>query len=311
MNESKIIIRQGWPDDIIAIARFLNKNWDFDTIDADLLNEKLNDDPYADPELCFTALLNGQPVGFLYCVRRTIGGQENGYVKLMAVAAAYRRRKIGTLLYETAEKMLIAKGATHIRWYDVPLNYFMPGLDPRYTEAICFATKQGFKQSGEAINMLVDLTARDWTTSSEEEVLKKKGVEVQRAGSEDIPALKELIQKEWELWDFELDMAMKDDPPSVHIALINGSVKAFSMHNGNNKGTGWFGPMGTHPDARGLGVGSVLLKRCLADMRHQGHQHAVIPWVGPVAFYSHYADARINRVFWRMEKVVLANRHQS
>jgi GNAT superfamily N-acetyltransferase len=33
---------------------------------------------------------------------------------------------------------------------------------------------------------------------------------------------------------------------------------------------GWFGPMGTHPDLRGLGIGSILLKRCLKDMKRNG-----------------------------------------
>jgi len=62
---------------------------------------------------------------------------------------------------------------------------------------------------------------------------------------------------------------MTDNPPSVHIALNNGNLRAFSVHNGNNKEAGWFGPMGTHPDIRGIGVGKVLLKRRLLDMLNQ------------------------------------------
>ncbi len=296
------IIQQGWPADFDAMARFLTSNWDYDTISPELLEEKLLLDPLADPELCFTSMANGQITGFLFCVRRSIRGQEFGYVKLMAVDKAYRRQKIGTRMYHMAEKLLQEKGATHIRWYDVPLNYFMPGLDPRYTEAFCFAQKHGFKQFGEAINMLADLSAKDWSTREEEEALKAKGVDVRRATTEDIPAIKKLLEAEWQLWNNELDMAMKDNPPSVHIAFIKGKLRAFSIHNGNNKGTGWFGPMGTHPDMRGLGIGSILLKRCLADQQAQGLTYSVIPWVAPIAFYSHYAGAKINRVFWRMEK---------
>lgn len=302
MDTQEVSIRQGWPENLTKTAEFLDANWQFDTIDSELLREKLLDDPYADPDLCFSAMYRGDLVGFLYAVRRSIRGQEYGYVKLMAVDAACRRQKIGTLLYEKAEKGLAEKGAQCIRWYDVPLNYFMPGMDPRYTEAFCFARKHGFSQFGESVNMLVDLNAMSWCTQKEEKELLSKGVEVRRATREDMPAILELLSHEWALWNNEVTMAMKDDPPSVHIAFLHQKLRAFSVHNGNNKGTGWFGPMGTHPDMRGMGMGNILLKRCLEDMRLQGHKQAIIPWVAPIAFYSHYVNASIHRVFWRMEK---------
>ncbi len=304
MNHEPITLLRGWPADIAKMAAFLDRNLDFDKVDAALLKEKLFDDPMADPDLCLTAFAGEEVVGFLYGVRRSIRGQEFGYIKLMAVEKSQRRRKIGSMLYEEAEKLLLKNGATHIRWYDVPLNYLMPGIDPRYTPAYCFALKHGFKQFGESINMICDLEDKDFVTQSEEKVLADKGVEVRRAEVADRPAISELLDTEWALWNNEVNMAMKDDPPSVHIALKNGKVLAFSVHNGNNKGTGWFGPMGTHSDLRGLGIGTILLKRCLKDMQAQGHKKAIIPWVAPVAFYSHYVDARVERVFWRMEKVV-------
>ena len=309
MDTQQITLVQGWPASLEEMAAFLDRNMDYDSMNAALLEEKLYLDPHADPELCFTAMHGSQIAGFIYCVRRSIRGQEQGYVKLMAVEKTLRRKKIGTLLYEKGEQLLIEKGATHIRWYDVPLNYFMPGIDPRYTEAWCFALKHGFKQTGEAINMRTDLNAMSWDTREEEARLMEKGIEVRRAESSDLDALKMLLSEEWQLWNNEVEMAMKDTPPSVHIALKEGRVLAFSVHNGNNKGTGWFGPMGTHPDLRGHGVGNILLKRCLEDMRLQGQDTAVIPWVGPVAFYCHYTRSVIERVFWRMEKQIIPATH--
>jgi GNAT superfamily N-acetyltransferase len=238
----------------------------------------------------------------MFAVRRYVRGQQLGYIKLMGVGKDFRRKKIATRLYEIAEHRLKDRGAETIRFYDVPLNYFMPGIDPRYTPAICFALKMGFQQFGESINMITELEELDLDTSVEEINLQKQGVLVRRATKDDDAQLKELLSEEWQLWNNEVDMAMADDPPSVHIAFINGKLRAFSVHNGNNKGTGWFGPMGTHPDMRGKGVGTILLKRCLLDMRDQGHKKAIIPWVAPIAFYSHFVNARIERVFWRMEK---------
>ena len=304
MNKNDLIIRGGWPEDVGVLAAFLDRNWDYDRMDETLLREKLFDDPLADPELCLTAYSGNMIVGFLYAVRRTVRGQEFGYVKLMAVDEARRRQMIGSALYRQAEKLLVKKGATHIRWYDVPLNYFMPGIDPRYTAAFCFALKHGFKQFGEAINMVCDLEGQDFSTQDVEDAIAAEGIEVRRATHDDRQTLKKLLDAEWELWNNEVSMAMRDTPPSVHIAFKKGELKAFSVHNGNNKGTGWFGPMGTHPDMRGLGIGTILLKRCLNDMQQEGHKKAIIPWVAPIAFYSHFVNARINRVFWRMEKEV-------
>lgn len=304
MNSSKIEIRQGWPSDLGEISAFLDENLMYDKLSVSLLEEKLTGDPYPDSDLCFTAYTYGELSGFLYCVRRMINGRNTGYVKIMAVEKKLRRQGIATHLYQSAENMLVDKGAQSIKMGDAPLNYFMPGIDPRYTPALCFAEKQGFKKTGEAVNMLVNLNARDWSTSREEENLKSAGIEIRRARYDEMPAIEDLLSNDWKLWRYEVKMAMRDNPPSVHVALKDERILAFSIHNGNNKGTGWFGPMGTHTEMRGYGIGSILLKRCLFDMQKQGYPFAVIPWVGPIAFYSHYAGAVINRVFWRMEKLI-------
>lgn len=307
MDPDKLLILTGWPKDYEGTAASLGQWWEFDTITPDLLFEKLEGDPLADPELCFSAFYEGELVGLLFAVRRDIREQALGYVKLMGVHPDWRRKGIGTALFQRAEKELAAKGAGVIRLYDVPLNYFMPGIDPRYTPALCFAWKMGFQQFGEAVNMVSDLKLLDLDTTAEEQDLEKQGITIRRASLEDKPALMELLSTEWQLWNNEVEMAFRDDPPSVHIAFTEEKLRAFSVHNGNNKGTGWFGPMGTHADLRGKGVGSILLKRCLEDMRRQGHKRAIIPWVAPIAFYSHYVNARIDRVFWRMEKVLKTN----
>ena len=51
-------------------------------------------------------------------------------------------------------------------------------------------------------------------------------------------------------------------------------------------------------------MGGILLYMCLNDMKNQGFSNSIIPWVGPIGFYSNYADAKISRVFWRYEKVL-------
>ena len=180
----------------------------------------------------------------------------------------------------------------------------MPGIDPRYTPAICFAQKMGFEHCGDAINMKVDLTVADWNVSVQLAQFKSNGISISRAIEADKATLFEFIKDEWALWQYELEMAFRSNPIAIYIARYEGSIKAFSAYNGNNLGTGWFGPMGTHADLRGKGVGSVLLYLCLNDMKKLGHKSCTIPWVAPISFYAHYAQAEIDRVFWRFEKKI-------
>jgi hypothetical protein len=63
--------------------------------------------------------------------------------------------------------------------------------------------------------------------------------------------------------------------------------------------------MGTDAAERQHGIGTVLLKRCLADMKSAGLETARIGWVGPVGFYARVLGARVERVYWFYRKALL------
>ncbi len=298
------MIRTYQDEDFKPVLDLMERNSEFDTFSESLLKEKLYDDPYWNPESTLLALEDDSICGFMQGVSREIEGIRYGYIKLMAVEDNQRRKGVATRLYTELERIFIEAHVTNIRIYDVPLNYFMPGIDPRYTPAVCFAQKMGFQHNGEACNMIVDLESSDWDASEDIENLKSENIEIARAKSSDKDELLQFIAKEWILWTNELNMAMRSDPPALYIARQAGIIMAFSAYDGNNIGTGWFGPMGTDTSLRGKGVGSILLKLCLADIKAQGQKKSIIPWVAPVGFYSHYANAKIDRVFWRFEKII-------
>lgn len=295
-------IRTYEDSDLSSLATLLDDNCTYDSVDVDLLNEKFYGDPYWNPKMALLCLEGNQIIGFMQGVMREIRGVRYGYIKLMAVDGEYRRQGIAKSLYLQLEKLFVDDRVDIVRIYDVPMNYYMPGIDPRYTEALCFAIRLGFERFGDTSNLAVDLQSDEWQTDAEEEQLKKQRIEIKRAEKEDKHKVVAFVKQDWKLWSHEVEMAFEDDPPSIHVAYLDSELKAFSAHNGNNKNTGWFGPMGTHSDLRGRGIGGILLKRCLRDMKNSGLHQSVIPWVGPIDFYAHHANARVDRVFWRFQK---------
>ncbi|MCD6556316.1 MAG: GNAT family N-acetyltransferase [Bacteroidales bacterium] len=301
MEKNNIKLRIFKDSDFSQVLSFLNKNLEFDTVSSEILKEKIYEDPYFDINNIHIAEQNNKILGFVQAVLRDINKQRYGYIKLFAVDKAYRRCGIGTKLYNQVFKYFKKEKVNIVRVYDVPLNYFMPGIDPRYTPALCFFEKLGFKKFDETCNLKVDLNNKNWDVSDKITELKEAGIQITRAEDKDKQKLSEFVADEWKLWVHEVETALKSKPKAVFIARYKGKIKAFSAYNGNNIGTAWFGPMGTHPDLRGKGIGSILLYLCLQDMKEHGFKYSTIPWVGPISFYSHYADAFVERVFWRYE----------
>ena len=288
------------------ILDLCNRSMDYDTLNETLLREKTIDDADFDPALILTLWENDSLQAFLSGVVREINGERIGYIKLMAVDKTKRRHGLGKRLYQEIEERFRKKDVQKIRVYDVPFNYFMPGIDPRYTEALSFFETMGFTRFADTSNLIVDLTNQDFSTEAEEKALEEENIIINRADYSDLQDVLHFVDTNFPLWRTEISNAYNSLPVSLHIARLNGEIKAFSGHNGNNFGTGWFGPMGTHPDLRGKGIGGILLKRCLQDMKDWELETSVIPWVGPIRFYSYYANARVERVFWRYEKQMRA-----
>ena len=83
----------------------------------------------------------------------------------------------------------------------------------------------------------------------------------------------------------------------------SGAAVAFTAHDGNNRGLGWFGPMGTLPAHRGRGLGEALVLRCLADVRTRP-EGRVIAWVGR-SFYARTCGAVPERRFIVYEELLM------
>ena len=293
------------PDQLPGLLEFWNRNVQRDPMPAHILLEKTFGDSNFNPDMTLLEVENENIMAFMQGLIRQVDlNLKRGYIKLFATDVTKRRQGLATRLFKNIEAQMKSQGVPTIRLLDSNPNYFQPGIDPRYTEAIAFAERNGFKRFADTSNLEVDLKNQDFDTSADEQQLAGENIFIRRATPADWQLVEHLIVNQFKAWLPEIQTTYNNNPISLHIAEYNGKIEAFSAYDSNNLNTGWFGPMGTNPILRGKGIGGILLKRCLADMKKQGHNVSIIPWVGPIPFYLHYANAKLTRVFWRYEKSV-------
>ena len=215
-----------------------------------------------------------------------------GHLDLLLVDPAYRRRGIASSLLAEAEQLARSRGLATLKVVGNAPDYAWPGVDVRYTAAICALRKAGFKRVEVAWNMTVPLPAAGPVRTPPE------GVTIRRMTEADRETVAQVVDAQWgHSWATEVRRAA-----GCHIALRGGVPVAFAAWGGCRPS--WFGPMGTLPEATGLGLGAILLRRCLDDQAALGLPSAQIGWVGPVPFYANAVGAYIERVFFLFEKTL-------
>ncbi|BCJ32807.1 hypothetical protein Athai_03100 [Actinocatenispora thailandica] len=239
----------------------------------------------------------------LVLVSRNGNDPAVAHLDLIAVDPDARRRGMGTALLRAAEQTAAGFGARELRFMGNPPCYAWPGIDVRYTPAICLVEAAGYERFRTAQNMVVDLPSADLSTVEDEERLSARGVSIRKATPDDLPALRAWAERVFNAtWAWEIEQSVLAPGAGCHVAGRDGAVLAFAGHGANRPS--WFGPMGTDPEARNLGLGKVLLRRCLAAQRDAGITAAQIGWVGPIPFYSRTVGARIDRIFWLYRKEI-------
>jgi GNAT superfamily N-acetyltransferase len=222
-------------------------------------------------------------------------------IRVLAVVPAARGRGIGSALLDACGAAARAAGAATLRTLDQPGNYLAPGIDERNTETIGWLERRGWQRHPEPrLDVLIDVRGNPRVSASRAGELARaageRGYEVRRAAAGE-RALVDAARAEFGgAWPFELSRALGFDPPGVHVAVKDGAYCAFAAHDGNNRGLGWFGPAGTWPAHRGLGLGEALLVACLVDVADH-HPRCEVAWIGPRAFYDKVAGVAEDRRF--------------
>lgn len=266
----------------------------------DWVREKSLEDETYDPALMLVAEVGGEPVGFL------LGSVANGagWIRAFVVREDVRGRGIGTLLFDTIEARFREREIADVTvGWALPL-YFLPGIDVTYTDAIVFLDRRGYETDRVArVNMDVALTGRDFGTNDDVARLHKAGIVTRRARVEDREAVAELcLSHGHDGWATETGLALQKTPVPVFVAEKDGKICAFATHS--ICGPVHFGPMLTHHDLRGMGIGSVLLKHCLQDWQDAGVDQCEITWAGPLTFYARTVGATMGKAFWSFHKAL-------
>ena len=272
----------------------------YDGFDVILLNEMVWDDPDATPEGILAAIDGERLIGYGSGVIRP-STAHRGVVKILAVAEDRRGNGVGSALLEQLECQMGQAGADHLRLGESPPHYLVPGVDSRHQDALRFFANRSYRPIGETQNMSVAL---DPFALVDELQPSDPSLTIRRARLGDRQALWKCLEPLWPSWVAETAACFERRPISLHLASTGEQVVAFAAFDCHHRGKAWFGPMGTAPAWRGRGLGGLLLKRCLTDLYRAGHRNAVIPWVGPVDFYTRAVGARIDRVFHRFERVI-------
>lgn len=249
-----------------------------------------NDTPYelerVAAEKCFEEGPHGRPRTLLANLDGEIGGlvtlTHHG-VRLLAVRRARRRLGVGTTLLRLAEERADAS-ISRIAIYAEAGNYYLPGVPESDAGTLRFFDALGYQRHPEVASNL---------EASLESLPAEKREAVERASPGSRPEIVDFIAARFShIWAYEAARALVNDPPTLFVARRGGRMVGFAAHEANNRGLGFFGPMGVGAEARGSGIGRALLLASLLDLRRLGHRSAVISWAANPDFYARACGAR-------------------
>jgi predicted N-acetyltransferase YhbS len=229
-------------------------------------------------------------------------------LKFFVVREDWRNKGLGTSVFtELLSRVRNSKYKCFRMKFDVMVSapdYWYPGLDPRHTQAFFFLKKLGFRKGSERVNLSVDLTSM----SEEKLPNQKEEFMIERAQENDIESLAplEFMEKKYRMfyWPQEVRLSFTNSPISTFIArdTKNNKIVGWATHSVGFPGC--FGPTGVSKKVRGNGLGGLLLKWCLRDLKNQGINECIIRWVGEntTYFYLKSVGARIGQIYWTMKK---------
>ncbi len=292
-----------------------NTSMTADHLSATLFRTKVLLDANFAVENLPVAVEDGRIVGFLLMVTRQVPlflqglEPEQAWITAFGVLPEYRQRGIGAALFQYADARLRAQGRKIVSIAPYVPNYFIPGVDVNaYPAALEFLAREGFAPVDHAISMGADLSG--YQIPAEVQALERRreqedGVTVRPVTSADLPDLMPFIVRHfgWDWFRFAQEYLLElfghnPTPVCFLVARQHGEVVGYCQQRLER-----FGPFGVDPARRNLGIGRLLLFRCLATMSARQNYFAYFLWTGEDAarLYA-YAGFKRRREFVLFQK---------
>lgn len=293
-----------------------NQSLIYDVIDEERFKQLILLDENFNPDLFLLAMNDEKVVGFCYGVRRKIpylerGLEENrGWIVIMGVLPEYQNQGIGTMLCDEVEKRLKDMGTKEITLCAYSPNYFFPGIDKRYQQAISFFENRNYVNRAESVSMQRSLWDYHMADQYKEKLasLEKDGIHIIRYNDEYmLPLLNYLLENFGAGWKRNALIAMQKKEAEDTILLVvdeQKNILGFCMRkiDGNDAR---FGPFGVSEHLRSKGIGGVLFEYMMQEMKQKGIYYLYFLWTDGAAqrFYERH-DVKVYRTYQLYRKEV-------
>lgn len=289
-------IRPYQGEDEAGVLAVWNAAMTHDRISAPIFRTRVLLDPNFQPLHLPVALVDGQVVGFVLGLTRQVPlflqglEPDNAWITAFGVHPGFRRQGIGAALFDYLLGHFADEGRKRVDVSPYVPNYFVPGVDVEaYGETIAWLEGHvGFRTLYQALSMGVDLTGfqvPQTILDLARHLAEREGVTIQPVTAADLPDLLPFIVQHFG-WDWyrhaqEYLLEYFGGAPQQICFLVArqyGEVVGYCQQRGER-----FGPFGVNPQRRNLGIGRVLLFRCLAEMSARHSYYAYFLWTGESA----------------------------
>ncbi len=255
------------------------------------------------------AEIDGLPVGFV--LAETPDGGAEGSLNALVVDARFQRRGAGSALLAWALDWFAARGVREI-WLGGGARPWIPGLPDVDARARDFFARRGFTLAETVWDMARSLKDYGWPRLSQRPL-----AEIRPAQAEDLPALFDLLARDFPYWLGDVRQFFGDGGRPADILLLHasGGLRAFCWTTFSNSarpiqrffpnalGQPWgqLGSIGTAEDSRGRGYAGVMIDFALRRLQALGIDGCVIDWTVYLDFYARFGFAPYH-AYWMMMK---------